>query len=178
VFIDVNLLERRKLRFDDAFPPGSLQFPDSWRQTGDLRASGNAELLDRGGSQTIRVWGHIRVQGEGLCARCLESIPTSFDADFELFYYPMGLIAREESVPINYDDTDVGFYEGNGLELEDVLKEQVLLWLPMRWICRDDCLGICPQCGENRNLGHCQCQTAFEDSRWDALRKLHLKGRN
>jgi uncharacterized protein len=108
----------------------------------------------------------------------LEPILTSFDSDFELFYYPMKLIARDESTPIQYEDTDVGFYEGNGLELEDVLKEQVLLWLPMRSLCSEECLGFCPQCGMNRNLGQCSCQTRLVDSRWDALRKLQLRSRN
>jgi len=178
VFIDINLLERRKLRFDDTLPPGALQLPDNWRQAGGLRAEGTAELLDRFGSRTIRVRGHIVGQLEGSCGRCLEPVANRLDADFDLYYYPMSMIARDESVPIDRDDTDIGFYEGQGLELADVLREQILLWLPMRGLCREDCQGICSRCGKNRNREACRCVEEFVDSRWDALRRLEIKSKN
>jgi len=87
----------------------------------------------------------------------------------------MALIARSESVPIDREDTNIGFYEGHGLELADVVREQVMLWLPMRGLCREDCKGICPSCGVNRNAETCVCVETFVDPRWDALKKLHFK---
>ena len=87
----------------------------------------------------------------------------------------MALIARNESVPIDRQDTDIGFYEGHGLELADVVREQVMLWLPMRGLCREDCKGICPTCGVNRNREKCDCVQSFVDSRWDALKGLQFK---
>jgi uncharacterized protein len=50
-----------------------------------------------------------------------------------------------EEVAVNEEDAEIGFYAGGGLELEDVLREQVLLSLPMQKICRQDCKGICPR---------------------------------
>lgn len=178
MLIDVNLLERRKLRFDEAFSPGALPFPETWKQVGGLQAGGSAELLDRSGSRTIRVRGHIEARLEGCCARCIEPFQKKLDDDFELYYYPMSLIARDESLPIDREDTDIGFYEGTGLELTNVLKEQILLWLPMRGLCQEDCKGICPRCGTNRNRQECRCEEQFVDSRWDNLRKLELKSKN
>jgi uncharacterized protein len=175
MFIDVNLLERRKLDFDETSPAGSLRFPEEWKQIGDVRAVGSAELLDRAGSRTIRVRGTIQGRLESSCSRCLEPMAEAFDNNFDLYYYPMSLIARNESVPIDRDDTDIGFYEGHGLELDDVVREQVMLWLPMRGLCREECKGMCPSCGVNRNHESCDCAQIVVDPRWDALKKLHIK---
>jgi uncharacterized protein len=62
------------------------------------------------------------------------------------------------------------------MELEDVLREQVLLALPMQRVCSDVCKGICPACGKNRNETECDCKLESHDDRWsDALRKLEIK---
>lgn len=175
MFIDVKLLERHKLGFDEESPAGFLKFPEEWTQIGDVRAVGTAELLDRAGSRTIRVRGAIQGRLEACCSRCLEPMVQAFDNHFELYYYPMSLIARSESVPIDREDTNIGFYEGDGLELADVVREQVMLWLPMRGLCAEDCKGICPSCGANRNRESCGCVQSLADPRWDALKKLHFK---
>jgi uncharacterized protein len=88
----------------------------------------------------------------------------------DLFYRPMREIAREEEVEITEAETEVGFYEDPGLELADVVREQILMELPMRSICRSDCRGICPSCGKNRNLEACLCRNEFTDPRWEPLR--------
>ena len=63
-------------------------------------------------------------------------------------------------------------YEGDGLELNDVLREFVLLALPMQKLCNENCKGICPVCGQNRNQNECRCQNAADDNRWAALKEL------
>jgi uncharacterized protein len=87
----------------------------------------------------------------------------------------MAVIAKNESVAIGPQDTEAGFYELPGINLADVLTEQVLLWLPMRSLCRDDCKGICPVCGANRNLAACGCELPKGDTRWDALKSIVIK---
>jgi uncharacterized protein len=176
VFLGVQELERRDIGFDGAFASGEVPFGDrDWRQTGDIRAKGTAELLDRAGSRTIRVRGHIQGAAESSCARCLEPVVFQFDSDFDLFYYPMNVIAKNEEVAIDRDDTDLGFYEDRGLELSQVLGEQIALWLPMRSLCDEDCRGICARCGVNRNRTQCSCEEQFVDPRWDKLRSLKAK---
>jgi uncharacterized protein len=66
----------------------------------------------------------------------------------------------------------VSYYEGDGLDLADVVREQVLLALPMQKLCRPDCQGICPVCGVNRNETTCQCKLQQVDERWAALKNL------
>jgi len=63
-------------------------------------------------------------------------------------------------VEVGGAETEVGFYDGDGLELSEVLREQILLSLPMQRVCGEGCKGICPVCGQNRNLVECLCQAA------------------
>jgi uncharacterized protein len=75
-------------------------------------------------------------------------------------------------VALDAGESEIDFYEGEGLELERVLREQILLALPMQRICREDCKGICPVCGQSRNVVACGCQVKAPDDRWAALRDL------
>ena len=132
-------------------------------------------MLDRQGSRTIRIRGRIDGTAEGLCARCLDPVGKKLGGQLDLFYSPMDVIAQAEEVSIRREDTEIGFYEDEGLELETVIREQVLLWLPMRVLCDERCPGICPRCGAKRAAGACDCQETFTDSRWAALENLKLK---
>jgi len=174
MFFDIQVLEKRKIRFEHAFAPGSLNFLDeSLKQIGDLHASGETELLDPFGVREIRIRGALRGEVEVFCARCLDPIAVPVSAPMDLFYRPMSQIAKDEEVAISEEETEIGFYEAGGLELADVVREQVLVGLPMRSVCREDCRGICPVCGANRNHNPCSCRESFTDSRWDALRTWH-----
>ena len=77
-----------------------------------------------------------------------------------------------EEVKIDASDAEIGFYE-DGLQLEEILQEQILLTLPMQRVCSETCKGICPGCGKNRNETACDCKPKADD-RWEALRKLQL----
>ena len=173
VFIRVDRLERGKLEFDEEFSPSALSLPDNWKLKGDLRAAGEAELLDKKGSRTIRVRGRISGAMTNVCAIGLEPIEKRFDDEFELYYYPMAMIAKEEQKAISSDDTDIGFYEDDGLPLADVVQEQISLWLPMRPECEYADKDYCPYC--EKNLGEAREQDAGEgDPRWAALKDLKL----
>ena len=173
VFFDINILEKRKIRFDHVFAPGNIDFfSDDLKQVGDLRAVGEAEMLDPSGAREIRVRGDVQGEMEVCCARCLSPTRVGVSSALDLYYRPMSEIARnEEEVAISEAETEIGFYEGGGLELADVIREQIMIQLPMRSICREDCKGICPICGGNRNFEDCRCQEHFSDPRWEALRK-------
>ena len=174
LFLDVHELERRRIEFDATFDPGDLSFPDNWQLAEPLRAEGFAELLDRKDTRTIHVSGRIEGRLGNACARCLEPITTKIEDKLDLYFYPMAEIARSEEKAISSDDVDIGFYEEPGLPLAEAVREQVSLWLPVRELCREDCKGLCPQCGANLNEERCDCQEELADSRWDALRDLKL----
>jgi uncharacterized protein len=178
LLIDASHLERRNLEFDVSFEPPALSLPDNWKLATELHAEGVAELLDRHGSRTIRIKGRIAGRLENTCARCLRRLEETLGGDFELYYYPTSFDSQGEETSLSRDDADVGYYDEPGLPLLDAIHEQILLWLPMRGLCRDDCQGICPQCGVDRNEMQCRCRVESRDDRWAALRRLKLDDRN
>lgn len=172
MFFSVQDLEVRKIHFDVGFPPGEIDFLEpELKQKGELKASGVVELLSHTLGE-IRIQGHVRVELEVPCDRCLEPASIPIDSDVDLFYRPADTGPEGEEVEIDDGESEIGFYEGDGLELEEVLREYVLLALPMQTLCRSDCRGICPVCGQNRNLTACDCVVKPGDDRWAALGNL------
>jgi uncharacterized protein len=172
MFLSVREMEVRKLRLDEIFAPGEIQFfENKLRQATPLHVVGTAELL-RNTEGEIRIRGRLTVRMEAECDRCLEAASFPIDTTFDLFYEPAAASPVGEEIEIEAGEIEIGFYEGQGLELESILREQVLLTLPMQRICRGDCKGICPVCGQNRNLVQCGCQLKPVDDRWAALRNL------
>jgi len=171
MFFNVRDLELRAGRFDVELAPGAIEFFDpKLRQAGPLKASGKVELTVESLDE-IRVAGHLTVLMEADCDRCLEPAKCPIDTDFELFYRPVAEGYGEE-IAISDDEAEMGFYEGDGIELNDVLREYVLLALPMQRVCSQDCKGICPVCGQNRNQKVCACQVESADDRWEALKEF------
>ena len=174
MFLSAKEMELRKIRFDETFEAGQIDFTgENLEQATSLQAKGSAELLPHSGGE-LRIQGRYRVEMTAECDRCLGRARFPLDGKFDLFYRPASDIAREEEVAIDEGETEIGFYEGDGMLLEDILREQVLLALPMQKICSDVCKGICPVCGKNRNESSCDCKTESADDRWGALRNLQL----
>jgi len=172
MFLSVKEMELRKIRFDESFPPGQIDFSgEELEQAAPLTAKGSAELLAHSDGE-VRIQGRYTVAMGSQCDRCLGRARFDLDAGFDLFYKPMKVIAKSEEVEIDEGEAEIGFYAGDGLELEDILREQVLLALPMQRVCSDVCKGICPVCGRNRNETECDCHIQKTDDRWGALREL------
>jgi uncharacterized protein len=94
---------------------------------------------------------------------------------FDLLYRPQGSDARAEELSVTDVEADIGYYRGQGLELEDVLREQILLALPLKTICSENCKGLCAHCGTNLNLEQCSCAEPVEDPRWSVLKDIRNK---
>jgi uncharacterized protein len=97
---------------------------------------------------------------------------------FDLLYRPQGTDAGRAELSVTSAEAEVSYYQGEGLLLEDALREQVLLALPIKAICRDDCKGLCPHCGRNLNTEQCSCAEPLEDPRWAALKDIRGKLEN
>jgi uncharacterized protein len=168
VLITLQELELHRVTVSVTYQPGSLGFQEvKFRQAGPLAANAEAELAGK----EIRVRGHISGALEAACDRCLEQLRIPVEIDFDLPYRPMEEIAREEEVEVGEDELMVGFFPGDGVNLADVVREQVLLSVPMKIVCRPDCQGLCPECGVNRNIKQCGCSSQHEDSPFAFLKK-------
>jgi uncharacterized protein len=164
-------LEHHPIQFEVSYPPGELKFSEELTQTSNLEASGSATLLHNTLGE-IRVRGHIKVGLDAVCDRCLEPANLHFDSDFDFFYRPVIKTGAHGEVHLEEGEIDISFYEGDGVRLEDVLREYVLLSQPMRSLCQENCKGLCPQCGANLNKSKCDCAPAAKDSPWAALKDL------
>ncbi|HKW87785.1 MAG TPA: DUF177 domain-containing protein [Candidatus Acidoferrales bacterium] len=169
MFLDVNELATKKIRIRKNYAPGTLDLHSAdFRQLEPLDVRATAELVDN----QIRIYGTLHTRLELVCARCLETVVEEVSRNFDLFYKPMTSIARDEEIRLKSDDTEMAFFEGDGLFLADVLAEQVNLSLPMKVICRSDCRGLCPHCGANLNQEQCRCESHAADPRLAPLARL------
>ena len=173
MLISLQQLDKRPFNFNLEIPVGEVEYDSKLIQSSPMHVEGVARLLDQSLGE-IRLDGKLAVTIDGTCDRCLEPARFHIDTDFDLIYMPAAeQLAGDEEVEAGA--TEVGFYEGNGLELYDALREVVLLALPMRLVCREDCKGICPVCGENRNQSGCACEVKAMDDRWSKLKLLQTE---
>ena len=177
MLLSIKEMEVHPLPFAQTFAPGAIDFSgSSVEQSGELRTEGVARLVPYSGGD-FRVKGRLQTRLWFDCDRCLSRAELPLDLAFDLFYKPAAeaLKAEEDEVSVDEDEAEMGFYEMPGLELEDILREQVLFALPMQRVCRPDCRGICPVCGGNRNENPCQCESRPVSQNFDALKSLHIE---
>jgi uncharacterized protein len=176
----VSELEREPVEFDLELKPGAVDYGEEAEQIGNLATSGRAEVIHehRGPHEIvpdIRLKGRFEGTFQVPCARCIEPVEIPLAAEFDLIFRPVGADSDAPERSITASETEIGYYQGDSLSLEDVLREQVLLSLPVRTLCKPDCKGLCPRCGANRNLKPCSCDDGPSDPRWEAL--TGLRGR-
>jgi uncharacterized protein len=161
VLITLQELELHRVVVSKVYSAGALDYRGAeFRQAGPLQVDASAELVD----SEIRIRGHLGTRLEASCDRCLGPVEIPVDRDFDLFYRPMKAIAREEEIEVSEAELEIGFYSGDGIQLADVVTEQVILAMPMKVICQPGCLGLCPTCGADRNCQACGCPERQADS--------------
>jgi uncharacterized protein len=173
VLISLQQLEKRPVNFNVDVPAGEIEFDSKLSQASVLHAEGTAQLLNHSLGE-IRIEGKLNVTIAGTCDRCLEDATFPIENGFDLIYMPAEECAGGEK-EVDQAAIEVGFYEGNGIVLNDIFREVVLLALPMQLVCDEACKGICPVCGENRNQRDCACQPRLADDRWSQLKKLRAE---
>jgi DUF177 domain-containing protein len=182
MFISIKDLQAEDVSFDEQLKPGTLDLGPETTQEAPLKAKGKASLVEEHEGHTriadIRLVGDFSTRVEMKCARCLEPVVRNVAAHFDLIYRPLGAVPRPAESAISEAETEIGFYQGSGLELEQALTEQVLLAVPLRELCKPDCKGLCAHCGKNLNADECHCQAAAPDSRWAALAEVKNKLKN
>ena len=169
VLITLQELELHRIVVSKTYAPGALDYRGAeFRQATPLTVNAVAELV----GAEMRIRGRLETRLEAACDRCLGPVEFPVVRDFDLVYRSVKTIAREEEIEISEDELEVGFYHGEGITLADVLTEQVILSLPMKIICRSECLGLCPTCGVDRNREVCECPLPKEGSPFASLRGL------
>jgi uncharacterized protein len=122
--------------------------------------------------RNVRLTGRVTTTIECDCGRCLEPFLVPVNAPVDLLFLPATPQVGGEEREVEEDDLGVAFYTDEVIDLGDVMREQFFLAAPMKPLCREDCKGLCPACGANRNRETCACQTGWVDPRMEALRAL------
>lgn len=169
MIIDLITLEDSPYRFELSLEAQEIGLDgDEARLKSDTKVKG---VLTRHIAQTDTE-GTIEAEVELECARCLQKIDKKLNFAFkESFVTPENYTQAKEA-ELNADDLDVSIIEGNKINLAELVREQILLNLPEQVFCKEDCRGLCPKCGANRNLIDCKCIEKEIDPRWAGLKNL------
>lgn len=167
--IDLSKIESEPVRFDETIgfdnerlDPNGVIGPMEVRLEGNVRPAGGRYL----------VTGQTRADGRLSCGRCLEAVEWRMNSTFDLELALTDEAPLDPELALDEADLDVVFLEEPFLDLEKLAFEQLLLELPIRVLCSEECAGLCPRCGANRNVeGVCKCEPDV-DPRWAALADL------
>ena len=106
------------------------------------------------------------------CSRCLNEVETLLEIPFSARFADPGSQAGENDIEVSADELDLSVIENDQLDLIEIVREQILLALPAKFVCRVDCKGLCRICGGDKNLIDCKCDETGSDPRWSALKNL------
>ncbi|MCX7856907.1 MAG: DUF177 domain-containing protein [Deltaproteobacteria bacterium] len=122
----------------------------------------------------LKVEGHIYCVVALTCARCLDRFGYEIDTDLELELVASQMAPTDTELELEKGELDVHYYESDELDISEIIQEEVILNIPMRVLCREECLGLCEICGTNKNVGECTCGSATV-TRLGELLKSYLK---
>jgi uncharacterized protein len=125
-------------------------------------------------SGTVFIKGNLSVSLNVDCSRCLENAHLSAAADFAYTLVP-AKNETEKELELNAEDLEIGYYEGEFVDLAPLICEQIILQIPIKALCREDCKGLCPRCGANLNTTSCNCRREFVNDRMAALKDFKIK---
>jgi uncharacterized protein len=162
MLIRVSDIQEDGLTVDDVAAIGAFSDP-AWR----LDA---VSLRVERDERDVLVSGEIRATVPQTCGRCLEPFPAGVRAAVDVRLIPRP--ATADNVELASEDLDVDFYQNDELDLSGLVEAETMLALPMKPLCRDDCRGLCPVCGGNRNAVACACGERAPDPRLAVLKDL------
>ena len=169
---DIRSLESQAVVVDE-----ELSADDAIWQEGDPKPAGSVHVTGRLSSAGPgRFYWHGRIEGNVAleCSRCLAPYEFQEDEVFSLVLYPRAGAPSDE-VELASKDLDVLYFSDPVVPLAPIAEERVQMALPMKPLCKTDCLGLCPMCGMDRNLTACACAPDTIDPRWEALKALKEK---
>src|SRR5688572_3493417 len=169
MLLDLTRYRQPQARFSRTFQPEDVA------QKGDAYRIVAPVVLDfeiYKDKERFRLVGTARTELELTCSRCLEPFRLPVDASVDQRRLPAAEMAAGEEREIQEVDVEISVYRDDQIDLNELLREQFYLALPMKPLCREACKGLCPQCGINLNTGTCTCSAQWEDPRLAPLKGL------
>ena len=169
MIVDLITIKERTSSFDFSIEPAQI---DLESETARVKSVVEVQGKIKKGIVQVDVEGRISAGVEVECDRCLQPVEKSLEFPFDVAFVTPDNYTQAKEAELNQDDLEVSIYAGDKIDLSELAREQIILNLPEQTFCRDDCKGLCPKCGANRNLIDCNCEEKEVDPRWAALKNL------
>lgn len=122
----------------------------------------------------IFVEGHLKLVLILNCSRCAEDIEHPVDEFFNSVF-TQGKDTRSGNVELISSELEISYFQGDEIDLSEIIYEQILLVVPFQPLCKENCKGICAQCGQNLNEKKCQCKEVVTTSPFGVLKGVKVK---
>src|SRR6202022_3877091 len=106
----------------------------------------------------VELRGELHTRLKAACDRCLKPVMLPIHTEFAERFVPAVSWRAEQQHELQEEDLNLAVFDGEAIELDDLVREEILLAVPAHVLCREDCKGLCPVCGIDRNQGGCQCE--------------------
>jgi len=167
--IELENLEDGRGSFAHTYQPEELNLVDERvRLAEPILVNGRV----RSSGSEIHVSGRIETKVNVECDRCLKTIEMPVSSDFKLQYISGQDYKSSDAAELTSDEMSLSVFDGEAIDIDEIVREQILLSVPARALCDENCRGICSICGTNLNSRSCDCTSSEVDPRWEALRKL------
>jgi uncharacterized protein len=173
VLIEIEDLKSEALHVNHVFPVGEIKFI---HEDAELNEPVTADFILTHRDRDLHIDGTVQTAIRFRCSRCTKEFVHSFLANFDLSYLPQPKWSNENAeIELKYDDMGVAYYDGIAFDVNLMLLEQIELAMPMKFICREDCKGLCYKCGADLNEKDCQCTKEETDLRLSVLLEFKKK---
>ncbi len=169
--IELASLEGTDGRFAHTYEPGELIPGDERIRLSEPPAiSGHIRKVER----KAKLDGRIVARAQLECDRCLKLIEVPVDTDFNVEYVTTEQYLASEAAELAEEDMELSVFDGEVIDIDELVNEQLVLTVPARAICDESCKGLCPVCGANRNIAGCDCEVDETDPRWASLKNFQF----
>jgi uncharacterized protein len=173
VFIEIESLKPEPLHVHHVYPLGEIGFA---HMDAALSEPVTVDFVLNHKNRDLFVEGTVETVIRFRCSRCAREFIRPFAASFDLSYQPHPKWSGEGmEIELKYEDMEIGFYDGVAFDVDLMVLEQIELAMPMKFVCREDCRGLCYKCGADLNEGPCLCRREAADSRLAVLLEFKNK---
>jgi uncharacterized protein len=173
VFIEIEDLKPEPLHVRHTYALGELPFEFHGAV---LSEPVSTDFVLTHKDRDLMIGGSLTTDVRYTCSRCLKQDSRHLSTSFDLTYLPHAKGVRDgEEIELKYAEMEVGFYDGIRFDVDAMIVEQIVLSMPMRFVCSEDCKGLCHHCGKDLNEGACLCTDEVTDPRLSVLRDFRRK---
>jgi len=169
MLVDLTIIKNAPTAFEFSLEPSDI---DLEIETATVKNTTKVHANVKKGIAQTDVEGKIFTDLEIECSRCLQPTEHQFEIPFSAAFVTPENYTEVKEAELKGEDLDVSIYEGDRIDLKELVREQILLAVPIQVFCKEDCKGLCQKCRANRNLIDCNCVEKEVDPRWAALKNL------